>query len=233
MIKCYNIWEIIKEASNVKKYLAEFLGTMIFVIIGCGSVSIATKGAGVTDDLAVAFAFGLAIMLVIYLIGNISGAHINPAVSLAMYLNNKLSAMDMLWYWVAQIIGALVGAFVLYLISNTFDATYGANIVNQQFTLFQGALFETVFTFIFVLVILVVTTKKELQNMAGIIIGLTLTVINIVGIPITGASVNPARSIGPALISLNQIAIQELWIFIVFPLIGAAIAALVWKAFKS
>jgi len=217
--------------SAVQKYLAEFIGTAILVLVGCGSaVALGCDPSG--GHLAVALAFGLAIVATAYVIGGISGCHINPAVSLAMFIRKKLSATDFIWYVAAQILGALAGAGLLKAIVNfgIIDHT-GALGSNGIGSIGVGGslLVEVILTFIFVLTILGVTSDDKKGSVAGIVIGLTLAFVHIIGIPLTGTSVNPARSIGPALFAGGS-AIGDLWIFIVAPLIGATIAALVFSA---
>ena len=212
----------------VKKFLAELVGTAVLVFMGCGSA--VALGCDVTGGhLAVALAFGLSIVAMAYVIGNISGCHINPAVSFAMLLNKKITIIEFLGYVVAQVIGAIAGAALIksIVVNGLVDATntLGSNgIGNLNVT---GAIItEIVLTFIFVLVILGVTSDDTKGSVAGIVIGLTLTFVHIVGIPLTGTSVNPARSIGPAIMSGTY---NDLWIFIVAPLVGAAIAFGVYK----
>ena len=228
---------------NIKKYAAELIGTMILVLMGCGSAMfLGCDTAG--GHLAVALAFGLSIVATAYIIGNISGCHINPAVSLAMLINKKLSVTDFIGYVISQIIGAFAGAGLLKLIlslgadSGLKDLTVaedltgglGANgIANVGVA---GAIVvEIILTFIFIFTIIGVTSDESKGGVAGIVIGLTLTFVHIVGIPLTGTSVNPARSIGPAVLAGGD-ALSNVWIFIVAPLIGAALAAVVYKLLK-
>lgn len=210
----------------MKKYLSEVLGTMILVLIGCGVAS--------TSDsvIVIAFAFGFGVMVPIYIFGSISGGHFNPAVSIANYFTGKLSLNNMIFYIISQTIGAFIGVIILGLILG-FDVSFGVNIVNTQYSLYQGMIFEFIFTFIFVLTILGTTSKNANKSIAGIVIGLTLTVVHIFGIPVTGTSVNPARSIAPAIISGNLSAITQLWIFIVMPILGAIVAAIIWEVIFS
>jgi aquaporin Z len=215
--------------TNIKKYIAECIGTFVLVFMGCASAML----LGVSSSgghLAVAFAFGLSIVAMAYVIGNISGCHINPAVSLAMLINKKMEINDFIGYLVAQLAGAILGAGLLKFVSGlTLDLTgsLGANGISGVGI--GGALIvEIVLTFIFVFTILGVTSDEKKEGVAGIVIGLTLVFVHIVGIPLTGTSVNPARSIGPALFAGGN-ALSELWVFIVAPLAGAAIAALVFR----
>ena len=217
----------------MKKYVAECLGTAILVFMVCGSaVFLGTAANG--GHLAVALAFGLSIVAAAYVIGGISGCHINPAVSLAMYLLKKLDASDLLKYIIAQIAGAIIGAFLLRIVVNVSGFTdmtggLGSNSYNN-IGILAGLLIEVILTFIFVYAILGVTSEKSFSSIAGIVIGLTLTFVHIIGIPLTGTSVNPARSIGPALLSGGSASILQLWVFIIGPLAGAALAAYVFKA---
>mgnify|MGYP006065763985 CR=1 FL=1 len=213
---------------------------MVLVLMGCGSAVFAggvadTVGAGV-GTIGVAMAFGLSVVAMAYTIGNISGCHINPAITLGVWLSGGMKLKRALMYMLFQIVGAIIGSLILSLLvstgthdgptatgSNTFDP---GNIA-------QAFIAETVFTFIFVLVVLATTDqKKGAGNFAGLIIGLTLILIHIVCIPITGTSVNPARSIGPALMEGGQ-AMEQLWLFIVAPFLGGAISAGVWKFLKT
>ena len=225
---------------NIKKYAAELIGTMILVLMGCGSAMF--LGCDVPGGhLAVALAFGLSIVATAYVIGNISGCHINPAVSLAMLINKKLGLTDFIGYVVSQIIGAFAGAGLLKLIVNlgVVDLTGGLGsngvVANLSSTnaIIASVIVEIVLTFIFIFTIIGVTSDESKGGVAGIVIGLTLTFVHIVGIPLTGTSVNPARSIGPAILSGNSAAINNLWIFIVAPLVGAALAAVVYKLINT
>ncbi|MCL2352788.1 MAG: MIP family channel protein [Firmicutes bacterium] len=220
--------------SNVKKYCAEAIGTAVLVFMGCGAaVFLGADASG--GHLAVALAFGLSIVAMAYVIGSISGCHINPAVSLAMFMDKRLSLKDFIGYVVAQIVGGVVGAALLKWIAwfAGFDKTGALGSNGVSVVGVGGALVvEIVLTFIFVLVILAVTSDPAKGGLAGIVIGLTLTFVHIVGIPLTGTSVNPARSIGPALFAGGD-ALKSLWVFILAPLVGAAIAAIVWAAFRE
>ncbi len=222
---------------NIKKYFAEFIGTMVLVLFGCGTavlVGCDTAGGVVATSLA----FGLSIVAMAYSIGNISGCHVNPAVSLAMFVSKKLDLKDFIGYIVAQILGAFVGALLLGLFTGSFEAL-GGNVAQAGIvaaygdvgSLFVALIAEIVLTCAFVLAILGVTSKVENAGVAGIVIGLTLTLIHLLGIRITGTSVNPARSIGPAIVQAfagETAALAQIWIFIVGPLCGAVIAALIW-----
>lgn len=221
----------------MKKYLAEMIGTMVLVLMGCGSAvfsgSVAgTVGAGV-GTLGVALAFGLAVVAMAYTIGGISGCHINPAITLGVFLSGRMSGKDAGMYMIFQVIGAIIGSAVLFALvsTGTHDGptSTGSNSFKEGMAL-QAFIAEAVFTFIFVLVVLGTTDpKKGAGNFAGLAIGLSLVLIHIVCIPITGTSVNPARSIGPALFD-GGVALRQLWLFIVAPFAGAALSAAVWKA---
>ena len=221
----------------MKKYIAEFIGTLVLVVFGCGTAVFVGCGdtAGVV---ATSLAFGLAIVAMAYSIGNVSGCHVNPAVSLGMLLTKKMNVKDFIGYVCAQILGAFVGALIIALFAKSFD-NLGGNVaqpilVNQYGevgSLFVALVVEIVLTFVFVLAIFGVTSKAENGKIAGLVIGLSLTLIHLLGIRLTGTSVNPARSIGPAIaqaFSGNLDALKQIWIFIVGPLAGAALAALVF-----
>lgn len=224
----------------MKKYVAEFIGTMVLVIMGCGTAMLvgcdAANGSGY---ILTAFAFGLVIVGMAYCIGNISGCHINPAVSLGVLINGGMSVKDFIAYIISQCLGAFAGAGILAAVFNLGDVTdktggYGSNgLAGVGGSNFAGILVEVILTFIFVITILGVTSKKANHgSFGGLIIGLTLTLVHILGIGLTGTSVNPARSIGPAIvaaISGNGDPISCIWVFIVGPFLGALIAALVWR----
>ncbi len=228
----------------MKKYIAEFIGTFTLVFIGCGTAMLvgcdASYGCGY---LLTALAFGLTIVGMAYCVGNISGCHINPAVSLGVLMSGGMKAADFCGYVIAQCLGALAGSGLLALIFNMgglIDMTggYGTNgLAGVNGSVVAGLLVECVLTFIFVLTILGVTSKKANHgSFAGVVIGFTLVLVHILGIGLTGTSVNPARSIGPAIvaaISGNSDPIKVVWVFIVGPLVGAAIAALVYKFLES
>ena len=210
----------------MKKYIAELLGTFSLVLFGTG-IAILSGG----DLVATSLAFGLAIVVEAYVIGNISGCHINPAVSLAMLLNKKMTTKDFIWYVVAQVLGAILGTTVLVIILNSTDigtAALGANYYGElsanNISLFGALVTEIILTCIFVYTILGVTSDEKYSSIAGVVIGLTLTCVHLLGIPLTGTSVNPARSLAPA-IFLGGEALKQVWVFIVAPLIGSACAA--------
>lgn len=220
----------------MKKYIAEMIGTMVLVLMGCGIAVIAggaaeAVGTGV-GTIGVAMAFGLSVVAMAYAIGGISGCHINPAITLGVLLAGRMKAVEAVMYMVFQVIGAILGSVILLSISSRMGLSgYGANSYAEG-NLIPAFIAETVFTFIFVLVVLGSTSSKSPAGFAGMAIGLTLILIHIVCIPITGTSVNPARSIGPALTG-GGVALTQLWLFIVAPFIGAAISAIVWNYFES
>lgn len=211
---------------NFKKALAELIGTFILVFIGTGSAVLAGDKIG---NLGIGFAFGLTIVAAAYSIGTVSGAHLNPAVSLAMFVNKRLSALTLVWYVVAQVVGAFIAASALKMIASEKGVSgLGANALNG-ISVGTGFLVELVLTFIFVLVIVTVTSEtKGNAKLAGLVIGLTLTMLHMIGIPLTGLSVNPARSLAPAIFT-GGVALNQLWIFILAPLVGGILAALVAK----
>ena len=219
----------------MKKYIAEMIGTMVLVLLGCGSAvfagsAAATVGTGV-GTLGVAFAFGLSVIAMAYAIGGISGCHINPAITLGVFLSGRMSGKDAGFYMVFQVIGAIIGSAVIYaLISagpHAGPTATGSNHYDNG--MWQAFIAEAVFTFIFVLVVLGSTdSKKGAGAFAGLAIGLTLFLIHIVCIPITGTSVNPARSLAPAIFEGGK-ALSQVWLFIVAPFVGAALSAVTWK----
>ena len=221
----------------MKRYLAEMTGTMVLVLIGCGS-AIFNGGCGTPAQvLMVAMAFGLAVVAMAYTIGGISGCHINPAITLGVMLSGRMKTKDGLMYMLFQVAGAVIGSAILYLLTSYIDIDYatrtGANVCQPGVGIVGGFIAELVFTFIFVLVVLGTTdASKGAGNFAGLAIGLSLVMIHIVCIPITGTSVNPARSIGPAIFE-GGAALSQLWIFVVAPLVGAALSELVWKAIAA
>ena len=224
----------------MKKYVAELIGTLVLVLMGCGSAVFAGNIAGTVGDgvgtLGVAFAFGLAVVAMAYTIGNISGCHINPAITLGVWLSGRMRTKRAMMYMLFQVVGGILGALLLSLLVATGaheGPTFtGANSFAPEH-MWQAFLAETVFTALFVWVVLGTTDeKKGAGNMAGLVIGRTLVLVHNVCIPITGTSVNPARSIGPALMEGGQ-AMGQLWLFIVAPMLGGAIAAGVWRFIKS
>lgn len=212
-----------------KKAIAEFIGTFVLVFIG---PSAAVLGGGIhgVGILGIAVAFGLALMAMCYSIGTISGCHVNPAVSVAMFINKRISFSELIYYIISQCLGAIAASSILYLILKAGNMplnNFGQNGFGH-FTWWGAALTEVVLTFIFVLVILISTGKKGNAALAGIAIGITLTAVHLVGIPVTGTSVNPARSLGPALFA-GGIALKQLWVFIIAPVVGGIIASIVSK----
>ncbi len=228
----------------MKKYLAEAIGTCVLVLLGCGTAMLvgcdAAAGGGY---ILTALAFGLSIVAMAYCVGNISGCHINPAVSLGVLLSGGMKGKDFVGYVIAQIIGALAGAALLaavFSLGGVTDMTggFGSNgLAGVNDNAGAGLLVEFLLTFIFVLCILGVTSKKAGHgSFGGLVIGLTLTGVHILGIGLTGTSVNPARSIGPAVIAAiagNTAPLASLWVFIVGPMAGAALAAVIYKALEK
>lgn len=225
----------------MKKYVAEMIGTMVLFLMGCGSAVFAgsvagTVGAGV-GTIGVALAFGLSVVAMAYAIGGISGCHINPAITLGVYLTGRMNGKDAGMYMLFQVIGAIIGSAILFALVSTGahdgPTATGSNGFGEG-EMVQAFIAEAVFTFIFVLVVLGSTdSKKGAGNLAGLAIGLSLVLIHIVCIPITGTtSVNPARSIAPALFQGGE-ALSQLWLFIVAPFVGAALSALVWNYFDE
>ena len=228
----------------MKKYAAEFIGTAVLVTLGCGTAMLvgcdAASGGGY---ILTALAFGLVIVGMAYCIGNISGCHINPAVSLGVLLSGGMDKKDFIGYVVAQCLGALAGSLILAAIFASGGVTdmtggFGSNgLAGVNGSILAGLLVEIVLTFIFVMTILGVTDKTAGHgSFAGIVIGLTLTLVHILGIGLTGTSVNPARSLGPAIVAAvtgNTAPIACVWVFIVGPLVGGALAAVVYKALRS
>ncbi len=221
----------------MKKYLAEMVGTMVLVLMGCGvAVSL---GCNPTENIpavvGTSLAFGLAVVAMAYTIGGISGCHINPAITLGALLSGRISAKDSVLYMAFQLIGAFLGSAILYALTSNVDGLSGtgANDLQAGVNATGGLLAEIFFTFVFVLVVLGTTDeKKGAGNLAGLAIGLSLVLVHLVCIRYTGTSVNPARSIAPAIFQ-GGTALNNLWIFIVGPFIGGALAAVVWKIIGS
>ena len=235
----------------MKKYLAEMIGTFVLVLMGCGSaifagIGVGTTGYGVTT-LGVAMAFGLSVVARAYTIVNISGCHINPAITLGVWSSGRMSGREAGGYMLFQCIGAILASFVLWILVHTGNQAGIEAVFNDTTTtgansfmpgnIVPAFIAEMVFTFIFVLVVLGSTDqKKGAGNFAGLAIGLTLVLVHIACIPITGTSVNPARSLGPAIFAAiegNAQPIAQLWLFIVAPFIGAIISSYVWKLIGS
>ena len=217
----------------MKKYLAELVGTFVLTFLGCGAAVALGCGTDTASIVGTAFAFGLAVVAMAYTIGGISGCHINPAISLGCFLSGRMSAKDCGMYIVFQVIGAILAAAVLAGIVGTapeavITTKTGANAC--AFGVTNGLIVEIVLTMLFVLVVLGATAKTNgaTNNFAGLAIGLSLILIHLVGIHFTGTSVNPARSIGPALFEGGD-ALNQLWVFIVGPFVGGALAACIWK----
>ncbi len=216
---------------SVKKYIAEFIGTFVLVFFACGTaVVVGCSSALGTGYLLTALAFGLVIVAMAYSIGNISGCHINPAVSIAMLVSGKITMKDFIGYVIAQFAGAIAGAAALMAIVGK-DAGLGTNSLYDG-SILKSLIIEVILTFVFVIAILGVTSKESNGAVAGIVIGLTLTLVHILGIAFTGTSVNPARSLGPA-IFIGGDALANVWVFIVAPLVGGVLAALVYKFLSS
>jgi aquaporin Z len=232
------------EIKPFKKYLAEMIGTLVLVLMGCGSAVIAGanfSGLSGNGIVGISLAFGLAVLVMVYALGGISGCHINPAISISMLVAGKLGVKDTVAYVVSQCVGAVIGAGLLYGIAlgnpayslavnglgqNGFGAGYLAG-----YSMVSALIAEVVLTFIFLLVIFGSTSERAPKGFAGVAIGLSLTLIHLVSIPITGTSVNPARSLGPAVI-VGGTALNQLWLFWVAPIIGGVLAAAVWRMLK-
>ncbi len=220
---------------SMRKYLAEFIGTFVLVLFGCGSAVIAGEKIGF---LGISFAFGLAVLVMVYSIGNISGCHINPAITIAMLVARKIRVKDTIFYIIAQCIGAIVASAILFAIAKgKADYSLAINGLGQNgydahspmgYSLGSCFLAETLLTGLFLFVIFGATSLKAPAGFAGIPIGITLTLIHIVGIPVTGTSVNPARSLGPALLVGGE-ALSQIWLFLAAPVLGAIISAIIWK----
>ena len=224
----------------MKRYISELIGTMVLVLFGCGSAAIAGTVLG---TLGIALAFGLSIVAMAYVIGDISGCHINPAVSIGMWIDGRLNAKDLVAYIIFQCIGAIIGIALLAVIINSapslggYVATgLGQNGFGSASSVGLGVIgaiiVEIILTFVFVFTVLGVTKKVENSAVAGIVISLTLTFVHIMGIPLTGTSVNPARSLAPALFLGGQ-ALQQVWVFILAPIVGAIIAGLLYKGLNT
>lgn len=217
-----------------KKLIAEFFGTFVLVLFGCGTAVFVGGPAGGFEDgvlqtLTIAFAFGFSIVAVAYAIGDISGAHVNPAVSLGMYLNGRMSLNESLSYMIAQFLGAMAGSVLLAIIVATTPEISGSGADGwgeasaTNISLIGAFIVEVVLTFVFVMTVLGVTRTEKTGVIAGIVIGLTLAFVHILGIPLTGTSVNPARGLSAGLFG-GGLALSQAWLFVVAPFIGAAIA---------
>ncbi|MCQ2462031.1 MAG: aquaporin [Clostridia bacterium] len=215
----------------MKKYIAEFIGSFVLVFFACGTaVAVGCNPDAGTGYLLTALAFGLVIVAMAYSIGNISGCHINPAVSIAMLVSKKMSVKDFAGYVIAQFAGSIAGAAALKAFAPA-GSTLGSNGLYEG-KILASIIIEIILTFVFVLAILGVTSKTENAGVAGIVIGLTLTLVHILGVQCTGASFNPARSFGPALLAGGE-SLECVWVFIVAPLVGGVLAALVYKFLAS
>ncbi|MBQ6808125.1 MAG: MIP family channel protein [Firmicutes bacterium] len=225
----------------MKKYLAELFGTLVLVFFGCGTAVVCGgftggTGAGFLGVLGIAMAFGLSIVAAAYAIGPISGCHVNPAVSLGVLLNGGMSLKDFFGYVIAQVIGAFAGSGLLSLVVSNSTGLSGAGangfgaLSGVGLSMTGALLVEVLLTFVFVMCILGVTSSEKTSHMGGLVIGLTLTLVHLIGIPLTGTSVNPARSLAPAVFTGGE-ALSQVWVFILAPLVGAVLAALVFKAF--
>lgn len=220
---------------NIKKYIAEFLGTAMLVIFGCGTAC--TNGFG-TGFVGTALAFGLILVAMAYSIGNISGCHVNPAVSVGMLINGKINTIDFIGYILSQFLGGIAGAGLLAVMTDGIlnaDGTplglgtngYG-NLSTMNITMVQAIVVEIVLTFMFVFAVLGVTSREKFSSTSGLVIGSALAVIHLLGLPFTGTSVNPARSFGPALLTGGE-AFSQVWVFILAPIIGGILAGVVFK----
>jgi len=224
----------------MKRYISELIGTMVLVLFGCGSAAIA---GSVLGTVGIALAFGLSIVAMAYVIGDISGCHINPAVSIGMWIDGRLETKDLIMYIIFQCIGAIIGIAILAVIINSAPSLggYAATGLGQNgfgsassvgLDVVGAIIVEIILTFVFVFTVLGVTKKAENSAVAGIVIGLTLAFVHIMGIPLTGTSVNPARSLAPALFIGGQ-ALEQVWVFILAPIVGAVIACLIYKGLVS
>jgi aquaporin Z len=232
------------EVASWKKYLAECFGTFVLTLFGCGSAAIAGSMLG---TVGIACAFGLSIIAMAFVIGNTSGCHINPAVSFGLFLDKRLSAKDLIGYWVSQFVGGILAALALFFIitqcsmlSEVATTGLGCNGYDSAssvgLSMIGAVVVEVVLTCVFVLSVLGSTDNEKTAPFAGVIIGLTLVFVHIMGIPLTGTSVNPARSFGPALVMMfagDATALSQVWVFIVAPLVGAAAAAGVYALVRA
>ncbi len=217
---------------NLKKYICEFIGTMMLVLVGCGTAVIVgcSTPSGIV---ATALAFGLTIIVMAYSIGNVSGCHVNPAVSIGLLASGKMNVKECIGYVVSQFLGAIAGAGILGGLIGGFSALgangYGGHLANgTTVTVWAALIVEIILTFAFVLTVIGVTDKKETNHMAGIVIGLSLALVHIIGISFTGTSVNPARSFGPALLQ-GGTALSQYWLFLVAPIIGCLLSAIFYR----
>ena len=224
----------------MKRYISELLGTMVLVLFGCGSAAIAGSFLG---TFGIAMAFGLSIIAMAYVIGDISGCHVNPAVSIGMWIDGRLDSKDLLAYIVFQCIGAIIGIALLAAIINCAPSLggYAATGLGQNgfdsassvgINVIGAIIVEIIMTFVFVFTFLGVTKRAENTAVSGIVIGLSLALVYLIGIPLTGASVNPARSLAPALFLGGQ-ALEQVWVFILAPVVGAVFAGITYKSLSA
>ena len=224
----------------MKRYISELLGTMVLVLFGCGSAAIA---GSILGTFGIAMAFGLSIIAMAYVIGDISGCHVNPAVSIGMWIDGRLDSKDLLAYIVFQCIGAIIGIALLAAIINCAPSLggYAATGLGQNgfgsassvgINVIGAIIVEIIMTFVFVFTVLGVTKRAENTAVSGIVIGLTLALVYLIGIPLTGASVNPARSLAPALFLGGQ-ALEQVWVFILAPIVGAVFAGITYKSLTA
>ena len=224
----------------MKRYISELLGTMVLVLFGCGSAAIA---GSILGTFGIAMAFGLSIIAMAYVIGDISGCHVNPAVSIGMWIDGRLDSKDLLAYIVFQCIGAIIGIALLAAIINCAPSLggYAATGLGQNgfgsassvgLNVVGAIIVEIIMTFVFVFTVLGVTKRAENTAVSGIVIGLTLALVYLIGIPLTGASVNPARSLAPALFLGGQ-ALEQVWVFILAPIVGAVFAGITYKSLTA
>lgn len=223
---------------NLRKYVAELVGTFVLVAFGC-MVGVLLRVDTPAGYIGTALAFGLTIVAMAYSVGNISGCHVNPAVSFAMFLAKKLTLKDFLFYVLFQVVGAILGGFVVALFSGSLTSVAATTVSDLLVTnygatpaLFVGLAAETILTFVFVFAILGVTSKQENSPTAGLVIGLSLTLVHLAGIGLTGSSVNPARSLGSAVVASiggDFVPLSQIWLYVVGPLLGAALAYFVYS----
>ena len=227
------------DSDSVRKYIAEAFGTMVLTLVGCGT-AVFTGG----NIVAIALAFGLSVVAMAYCIGPISGCHINPAITIGMAIDGRMEKQDIIGYIVAQFIGGIIGALLLWIIAGQADvinmATCGlgtngyGDLSAVNLSLFGAIIVEILLTAFFVIAALGVTSTKATAAQGGIVIGLALVLVHLMGITLTGTSVNPARSLGPAIFRAfeDTLALQQVWVFILAPVIGAVIAGFLWKYLK-
>ena len=230
-------------SESIRKYVAELIGTMVLTMVGCG-VAVVVGCSTPAGVVGTALAFGLSVVAMAYCIGRVSGCHINPAITIGMYVDKRIDTRDAVGYIVFQFIGGIIGAVLLWaILSQTGDWSAAIGLgqngygeaSDSDITIAGALIVEILMTFIFVLAALGVTSTKATSAQAGLVIGLTLVLVHLMAIGLTGTSVNPARSFGPALMMLvegSSLAIEQVWLFIVAPVIGAIIAGLVWKFLK-